>query len=68
MIDCNVIRWIMQILGGNQEILSDYTLEYSTALLMNLSLRNKGKDACQNLAPEINIICELSDMMEHNNV
>ena len=35
---------------------------------MNLSLRNKGKDSCQRLAPELNIIRELSEMMEHNNV
>jgi hypothetical protein len=46
MIECNVIRWIIQILRGNQEMLSDYTLEYATALLMNLSLRKRGKDAC----------------------
>jgi len=62
-----VIRWIMQILRGNQDSLSDYTLEYATALLMNLSLRSKGKDACQKLAPEIHIIRELSEMMEHSN-
>ena len=68
MIECNVIRWIIQILRGNQDTLSDYTLEYSTALLMNLSLRNRGKDACQKLYPEINIIRELSDMMENSNV
>lgn len=55
-------------MGGNQDTLSDYTLEYATALLMNLSLRNKGKDSCQRLAPELNIIRELSEMMEHNNV
>lgn len=58
----------MQILSGDQDTLSDYTLEYATALLMNLSLRNKGKDSCQRLAPELNIIRELSEMMEHVNV
>jgi len=68
MIGCNVIRWIMQILSSSPDNLSDYTFEYATALLMNLSLRNKGKDACEKLAPEINIIRELSEMMEHPNV
>ena len=45
-------------------------MEYATALLMNLSLRNRGKDECEKLATEqqINILKVLSDMMEHDNL
>jgi len=43
-------------------------MEYATALLMNLSLRNRGKDECEKLAPHINILKVLSDMMEHDNL
>ena len=39
-------------------------------MLMNLSLRNRGKDECEKLATEqqINILKVLSDMMEHDNL
>ena len=45
-------------------------MEYATALLMNLSLRNRGKDECEKLATEqqVNILKVLSDMMEHDNL
>jgi len=43
-------------------------MEYATALLMNLSLRNRGKDECEKLAPHINVIKVLTDMMEHENL
>ena len=39
MINLNVIEWIIQTLKSEQDTLSDYSLEYTTALLMNLSLR-----------------------------
>jgi LisH domain-containing protein ARMC9 len=48
--------------------LSDYSLEYATALLMNLSLRTKGKDMCERLPEGLNIIKVLSEMMEHENL
>ena len=67
MIENGVIRWIVQILSASTDNLSDYSMEYATALLMNLSLRGKGKDECEQLAPEINIIKVLNDMMEHDN-
>jgi LisH domain-containing protein ARMC9 len=68
MIEGGVIRWIIQILSSNHEMLSDYTLEYATALLMNLSLRRCGKDECEQLIPEVNILKVLSEMMEHENL
>ena len=67
MIEEGVIRWILQILSANKDYLSDYSLEYATALLMNLSLRKSGKDECEKLAPELNILKVLTDMMEHEN-
>ena len=43
-------------------------MEYATALLMNLSLRNRGKDECEKLAPDLSILKVLTDMMEHDNL
>ena len=41
MIDRGVIEWLVGVLEDN-DALSDYTLEYSVALLMNLCLRTSG--------------------------
>ena len=78
MIHCDLVRWIVQCLALNGQAqhspdlangeLSDYSLEYVTALLMNLSLRTSGKDMCERLAPDYNIVKVLSDMMEHENL
>ena len=72
MIECNVIQWIVQLLSQaaqNETPLSDYSLEYATALLMNLSLRSKGKDVCESLSQQgISLIKVLSDVMEHDNL
>lgn len=68
MIHGDLISWILQILKSNQDYLSDYSMEYATALLMNLSLRNRGKDECEKLADQINILKVLTDMMEHDNL
>ena len=73
MIDCNVIQWIVKLLSleaqNNQQPLSDYSLEYATALLMNLSLRSRGKTICENLHQQgISLIKILSDLMEHENL
>ena len=71
MIQCDMVRWVVQCVAMSQAgeaELSDYSLEYATALLMNLSLRNSGKDMCERLAPHFNIVKVLSDMMEHENL
>lgn len=50
MIECDIIPWILRLLSGESQLsspLSDYSLEYATALLMNLSLRSRGKDICE---------------------
>lgn len=49
--------------------MSDYSLEYATALLMNLSLRSKGKSKCEKLNEMgYSLIKVLSDLMEHDNL
>ena len=68
MIECDVIKWIVDTLANGQDSLSDYTLEYATALLMNLSLRSKGKDVCERLPSHLNILKILAEMMEHDNL
>jgi len=47
MIQLDMIRWIALVLKNEGESLSDYSIEYATALLMNLSLRPAGKDKCE---------------------
>ena len=47
MIDKGLIGWILVILNDELNDLSEYTVEYGTALLMNLTLRTKGKKQCQ---------------------
>ena len=52
MIDNSVIEWIVTLLSlqnQSQQPLSEYSLEYATALLMNLSLRSKGKTVCEKM-------------------
>lgn len=39
MINNDVIRWIVQTLEDEKDSLSEYSYEYATALLMNLSMR-----------------------------
>jgi hypothetical protein len=41
-------------------------LEYSTALLMNLSLRNAGKDRCEQ--PELELLHVLNELLENENM
>jgi len=41
MIEEGIIGWLVSVLEDNDS-LSDYTLEYSIALLMNLCLRSTG--------------------------
>jgi len=47
MIQLDVIRWIIETIRNELDTLTDYSLEYATALLMNLSLRSEGKNKCE---------------------
>jgi hypothetical protein len=62
MIELKVIEWLVMVLRKHDE-LSEYSLEYSSALLMNLSLRTTGKDVCEKL----DILPLLSSLVNHEN-
>ncbi|XP_041378217.1 lisH domain-containing protein ARMC9-like isoform X2 [Gigantopelta aegis] len=64
MIDKGVIEWLVSVLEDNDS-LSDYTLEYSVALLMNLCLRTSGKQRCSRIARQV--LKVLSDLLGHEN-
>lgn len=59
MILFDVIQWIVETIRDELDSLSDYTLEYATALLMNLSLRKQGKDKCEAIPDILTILNEL---------
>ncbi|XP_033763638.1 lisH domain-containing protein ARMC9-like isoform X2 [Pecten maximus] len=64
MIDAGLIEWLVKVLEDNDS-LSDYTLEYSVALLMNLCLRTSGKRRCVTHANQT--LKVLSDLLGHEN-
>lgn len=66
MIQLDMIKWISEVLKNEGDQLSDYSIEYATALLMNLSLRSSGKDKCED--PTISLLSVLNDLVEHDNL
>lgn len=64
MIDMGVIDWVVSILK-DAETLSDYSVEYGTALLMNLCLRSGGKLRCENIS--MDLLGTLVNLLEHSN-
>lgn len=54
------------MLRNEADQLTDYSIEYATALLMNLSLRDAGKDKCEE--PDIELLNVLNDLVEHENL
>lgn len=64
MIESDLISWLTDVLEEHDS-LSDYTLEYSVALLMNLCLRTSGKKKCCSDAGHI--LRVLSDLLGHEN-
>ncbi|KAM8790685.1 lisH domain-containing protein ARMC9 [Rhynchonycteris naso] len=64
MIRDGLIFWLIDLLK-DPDCLSDYTLEYSVALLMNLCLRSAGKKACSKVAGLV--LKVLSDLLGHEN-
>lgn len=47
------------------DTLCDYSLEYATALLMNLSLRQEGKNKCEVIPDVLQV---LNELIEHENL
>lgn len=66
MIKLDVIKWTVNMLKIENGTLGDYTLEYATALLMNLSLRSQGKKKCEEL--DADILKVLNELLEHDNL
>ncbi|XP_028732055.1 lisH domain-containing protein ARMC9 isoform X1 [Peromyscus leucopus] len=64
MIRDGLIFWLIDLLK-EPDCLSDYTLEYSVALLMNLCLRSAGKNTCAKVAGLV--LRVLSDLLGHEN-
>uniref|UniRef100_A0A8B9UNH3 LisH domain-containing protein ARMC9 n=1 Tax=Anas zonorhyncha TaxID=75864 RepID=A0A8B9UNH3_9AVES len=64
MIKDGLIFWLVDVLTDTDS-LSDYTLEYAVALLMNLCLRSAGKKMCARIANHVLKI--LSDLLGHEN-
>jgi hypothetical protein len=65
MIDADVIAWLVQQLA-DIDALTAYSVQYGTALLMNLSLRTAGKSKCAE--SELDILNVLSQLMEHESM
>ncbi|NXG10326.1 ARMC9 protein, partial [Sakesphorus luctuosus] len=64
MIKDGLIFWLVDVLTDT-DCLSDYTLEYSVALLMNLCLRSAGKKMCARIANHV--LKVLADLLGHEN-
>ena len=65
MIDNDVIGWLVGVLR-DADALSQYSVEYGTALLMNLSLRSAGKVKCEEA--ELDILSVLSQLTESDSL
>jgi hypothetical protein len=46
MIELGLVEWLIQHLSADVKNMKAYTLEYSTALLMNLCLHRHAKERC----------------------
>ncbi|MEW5305285.1 MAG: hypothetical protein WDW36_007837 [Sanguina aurantia] len=64
MIRLQLLPWLVQWLQ-DLDALSDFSLEYSMALLMNLVLRSAGRAGCVTLGQQVLAVCE--DLAEHTN-
>jgi hypothetical protein len=53
MIELGLVEWLIQRLSANVNAMKAYTLEYSTALLMNLCLHRSAKERCVPVAKTV---------------
>jgi hypothetical protein len=65
MIDLDLIKWVVNLLKTEGNVLSDNYLEYATALLMNLTLRSQGKRKCEELCQDV--LKVLNEHLENEN-
>lgn len=66
MIELDVIKWVVNLLKNESNVLSDDNLEYAHAMLMNMTLRSQGKKKCEEISSEI--LQVLNDNLENENV
>jgi hypothetical protein len=60
-----IVEWIARVLRGANK-LREYTLEYVTALLMNLALRSEGKRRCED--PRLELLIILKPLLDRDNL
>ncbi len=66
LIQQDVVKWTVSILCNEKSTLSDYSLEYLSALVLNLSLRTIGKDKFEEI--KYSVMSFLSDFIQHENL
>jgi hypothetical protein len=66
LIELNVIHYIVNLFANEAETLSDYTIEYGLALIMNLSLRKAGREKFEAIADKT--IQILQKFMDKDNI
>ena len=66
LIELNVIHYIVNLFAYESETLSDYTIEYGLALIMNLSLRKAGREKFEAIADKT--IQILQKFMDKDNI
>ena len=66
LIELNIIHYLIDLFLYQSDTLSDYTIEYGLALLMNLSLRKEGKEKFEAVGEKIiNIVTKF---MKYENI
>ena len=66
LIALNVIHYIVSLFANEADTLSDYTIEYGLALIMNLSLRKAGREKFEAIADKT--IQILQKFMDKDNI
>ena len=66
LIELNVIHYIVNLFDNESDTLSDYTIEYGLALIMNLSLRKAGREKFEAIADRT--IQILQKFMDKDNI
>ena len=66
LIELNVIHYIVNLFSYEADSLSDYTIEYGLALIMNLSLRKAGREKFEAIADKT--IQILQKFMDKDNI
>ena len=66
LIELNVIHYLIDIFMFQADTLSDYSIEYGLALLMNLSLRKEGKEKFEAVGE--NIVKILIKFLKYENI